>query len=434
MFRRTVWTVGLVLALALTIVVVGAVLGRTGGPDQTATTSGDPTVDRLRQSISQAQQRLRRLPGDWQTWAQLSLAYLEESRITADPTWYAKAQDAAGQSLAVRPEDNLAALVAQGALANARHDFAAAERLASTVVRADPYDSDGYAVLVDAETQLGHPEAATDAVQHLLDLRPGLPAYTRASYDLEQRGLTQAATDLMSRALAVALDRADVAFVRTQLGDLAFNAGDLATADANYAAGQRADPSNVALLRGRARVAAARGDVDDALTSYGTLTTRMPTPANLLEYADLLRLSGRAADAAAQVRLARAAHDLFVANGGVDGLTAAALAEAEGDPAAAVRAAQAEWDRRHFTDVADALGWALHLAGRDHEADVYSGLSRANGSRSATFAYHQGMIELALGDRTAARTHLTEALSINPYFSPLDAPSARRALAELGAS
>jgi tetratricopeptide (TPR) repeat protein len=427
--RRTTWTVGLVGVLALAIVVVGAVLGRTPSPPSDGQAAAAP--DRLQQSIEAAQQRLRRLPGDWQTWAQLSLAYLEESRITADPTWYAKAQDAAQQSLAVKPDGNLAALVAQGALANARHDFATAQRLASTVVTEDPYNADAYSVLVDAETQLGHPAAATDAVQHLLDLRPGLPAYARASYDLEQRGLTQAATALMTRALGTAIDRSDIAFTRNQLGDLAFNAGDLATADAQYAAGQKADPTSITLLRGRARVAAARGDLAGALAAYATLTTRMPSPSYLLEYADLLRAAG--ADPAPQVRLARAAHDLFVANGGVDGLTEAALAEAEGDPAAAVRAAQAEWGRRHFADVADALGWALHLAGRSQDGLVYSGLALSGGARSAVFAYHQGMIELSLGSRAAARSHLAEALAINPYFSPLDAPSARRALADLGA-
>jgi len=426
--RRTTWTVGLVAALAVAIGTVGAVLGRTPAPSPEAQTAEAP--DRLQQSIEAAQQRLRRLPGDWQTWAALSMAYLEESRITADPTWYAKAQDAAQQSLTVKPTGNLAALVAQGALANARHDFATAQRLASTVVTEDPYNADAYSVLVDAETQLGHPAAATDAVQYLLDLRPGLPAYARASYDLEQRGLTRAATDLMTRALDSALDRSDVAFTRNQLGDLAFNAGDLGTADAQYAAGQKADPASIPLLRGRARVAAARGDLAGALASYATLTARMPSPSYLLEYADLLRASG--ADPAPQIRLARAAHDLFVANGGVDGLTAAALAEAEGDPAAAVRAAQAEWDRRHFADVADALGWALHLAGRSQDGLVYIGLARADGARSALYAYHRGMIELSLGSRSAARSDLAEALAINPYFSPLDAPSARRALADLG--
>src|SRR5262249_48628268 len=159
-----------------------------------------------------------------------------------------------------------------------------------------------------------------------------------------------------------------------------------------------------------------------------------PTPGYLLEYASLLRVAGQDSAAQAQLGLAQAAHDLFVANGGVDGLTAAALAEARGDVAGAVKAAQDEWGRRHFADVADSLAWALHLAGRSSEALVYSGLARSSGAHSASYAYHQGMIELALGSRSAARTDLAEALSLNPYFSPVDAPVARRALADLGTS
>jgi hypothetical protein len=41
------------------------------------------------------------------------------------------------------------------------------------------------------------------------------------------------------------------------------------------------------------------------------------------------------------------------------------------------------------------------------------------------------MILAALGERSAAQRQLTEALGINPYFSPLHAPRAREALAEL---
>jgi hypothetical protein len=41
------------------------------------------------------------------------------------------------------------------------------------------------------------------------------------------------------------------------------------------------------------------------------------------------------------------------------------------------------------------------------------------------------MILAALGRRAAAQRQLTEALQINPHFSPLHAPRARAALAEL---
>ena len=54
------------------------------------------------------------------------------------------------------------------------------------------------------------------------------------------------------------------------------------------------------------------------------------------------------------------------------------------------------------------------------------------GERNALFRYHAGMIRLALGDLEGARSDLTEALSINPWFNPLAAPIAVSTLAELG--
>src|SRR5215470_11015611 len=85
------------------------------------------------------------------------------------------------RSLQLRPTGNPAALAGLGALANARHEFATARDLARRVLRMDPYSADAYGVLADAQTQLGSPLAATDAIQHMLDLRPGLAAYARAS-------------------------------------------------------------------------------------------------------------------------------------------------------------------------------------------------------------------------------------------------------------
>jgi len=354
------------------------------------------------------------------------VAYLERARISADPTYYPKADEAVRRSLAVRPADNVEARVAEGALANARHDFATARRLALAAIKDDAYDSEAYAVLADAETQLGHRDAASAAIQRQLDLRPGLTAYARASYDLEQRGRTAEATDLMRRALAAATDRHDIAFCRTQLGDLALHAGQLATADDEYKAGLAADPSSVALQHGRIRVAAAAGRTEEALAGYASLTARSPTPAYLLEYAELLRSAGR--DDRTALQLADAAQRLFTANGGVDGLAGAALAQAMGRPDVALREAKAEWARRQHADVADTLGWALHNVHRDREALRYARLAVGTGARSAGYAFHLGMIELSLGQRAAARTHLSDALAINPYFSPVDVPAARAAL------
>jgi tetratricopeptide (TPR) repeat protein len=420
---------------ALALVVAGGVLGR-GGVTPAEHIDSPRSVarpaDLLTASIAKQQKRLREVPGDWVTWAALSATYLEQARVGADPTYYPKAEGAARESLARHPDDNANALVALGALANARHDFATARDQARAALAINGSSSDAYGVLADALTQLGDAAGATDAVQHMLDLRPGLAAFTRASYDLEQRGRIDEASSLLQRALDDAVDPHDVAFCHNQLGDLAWQAGDVATAETQYTAALAADPAAIAGLRGKARTAAATGHVDVALGIWADLTRRTPTPPDLLEYADLLRVAGRASEADAQVQLAAAAQALFTANGGVDGIGSAAIALAQNKPDEAVDAARAEWGRRQFVDVADSLAWALHKAGKDAEALPYAQRVAATGARAPGYAYHLGVIELGLGQRDQARSDLTRAIRANPAFSPVEGPVAQQALAGLG--
>jgi tetratricopeptide (TPR) repeat protein len=426
--RRTLIRLGLAAALAAGLLTVAAVVVRPDAPAPAAqAAAAPPPVDRLAQRIERAQQQLRDVPGDWPAWAALGAAYLEQARITADPGLYPKAEEAARRSLELRPDDNGDGLVVLGALANARHDFADARDRAREALAVNDHDADAYGVLADALTQLGDAPGATEAVQRMLDLRPGLAAYARASYDLELRGQVTEAETLMRQALYNAVDPHDVAFCRTQLGDLAFGRGDLAAAEALYAAALVADPTAFGAQHGMARV---RGD----LAGYGELVARVPATSTLLEYAALLRLAGRQTESDQQVALASAAEQLFAANGGSDGLAAAELALAQGRPEDAVTAARAEWKLRQHPDVADTLAWALHSAGRDAEALPYAQRAVAGGSRSAVHAYHLGMIQLGLGQHAAARTELARALDTNPHFSPVDAPLARRALVGLRTS
>ena len=426
-----------VLAALVLLLVGGVVSGHRSaapapGPPAAAAAPADPPADPLADSIARAQNRLRTLPNDWQTWAGLASAYVEEARVTANPMYYQKAQGAAERSLSLHPNANVDAHVALGALANARHDFAAAREQARAALAIDGYSADAYGVLADAQTQLGDRTAATDAVQHMLDLRPGLAAYARASYDLELHGRNEDAAALMQRALDAATDPHGIAFCRNQLGDLAWQAGDLAGARAQYTAGLAVDPNAVVLRRGLAQVDAAEGHLAAALDGYADVTRRAPTPGYLIEYADLLHAAGRTADATAQHSLADAAVQLFTANGGVDGLATASLDLAEGRPADAVTAARAEYARRRHVDVADTLAWALHAAGRDAEALGYARQVAATGARNASYAYHLGATEAALGQRDAARVDLTRALHTNPHFSVLDAPAARQLLTGTG--
>ncbi|WP_143172573.1 tetratricopeptide repeat protein [Actinacidiphila paucisporea] len=102
-----------------------------------------------------------------------------------------------------------------------------------------------------------------------------------------------------------------------------------------------------------------------------------------------------------------------------------------GDPNRAVTVLTAEWTRRHSILVADALGWALHRAGRDPEALPMARQADRLGWRDALQHYHRAVIEQSLGDDRSALADLTRALTDNPRFSPLLAPDARTRLARL---
>ena len=430
--RRTLTRLALPAALAAAVLAVAGIATRPQATTPDPTVPAAQAVDPLAARVERAQQHLRDVPGDWGGWAALGATYIEQARVTADPALYPKAEQAARKSLRLRRDGNGDALVVLGALANARHDFATARDQARAALRVDPADADAYGVLADALTQLGDAKGATGAVQSMLDTRPGLAAYARASYDLELRGRIADAAGLMKRALDDAVDPHDLAFCRTQLGELAFGRGDLRSAGDEYAAALAADPASIAAQRGRARVRAAQGDLAGALAGYADLTTRLPGPSYLLEYAELLDVAGRPAQAGEQLALASAAQRLFTASGGRDGLATAGIALASGRSGDAVGAARAEWARRHHPDVADTLAWSLHAAGRDAEALTYAKQAISGGAHPATYAYHLGVIYLALGRTDAARTELARALDTNPYFSPADAPNARRALAALG--
>ncbi|MEU5696629.1 tetratricopeptide repeat protein [Actinosynnema sp. NPDC020468] len=384
----------------------------------------------LHRSISAAQARLRRTPADFTTWAALGSAYVEQARVTGDPAYYAKAQGALETSLRHGP-DNGWALIGLGALANARHDFATARDLAQRAVTALPDTASARGVLADATTQLGAAAEATEAVQRMLDLEPGVPSFTRAAYDLEQHGRVDAAREALERALEASVAPSDVVFCRYHLGELAFDNGDPEEAARQYDAGLSADPRDVTLLQGKAKVAAAAGRWDDALAGYHDLVDRVPLPQYRHEYANLLRASGRGAEAAEQFSLLDKQFALIAAAGGQDDLTASAVAADRGDAAAALTLASAEWSRRHHPLVADALAWALHLHGRDAEALDLAEVAASSGWRNAVFAFHRGTVLAALGRRAEAATALDTALAINPHFSFTDAGAARATLAGL---
>ena len=430
-----------VTAMAVALLVSGAVVFVRGAGDAADPASGHttsynlllPTSDAgsLDGAIASLQQRLREIPDDWRTFAQLGLAYVAQARVTADPSWYPKAEGVLRRSLRLRPDENVDGALGIGALDLARHDFASALRQGRRAASLDPYDADAYGVIGDALVELGRYRAAFDAIQTMVDTRPDLASYARVAYARELRGDVAGAERAMRLAFDAAGSPSDAAWTAYQLGELAFGSGEVAAARGWYARGLDLDPSYALNLAGMAKVAWARGDDDLAIRRYEDVAARYPAPEIVIALADLYRATGHAALADQQADVVRAMQELAAANGVNVDLELALFDADHGDPAGALSAARAEWARRHSIHVADAYAWALYANGRYRRASAFADRALALGTRNALFVFHAGMIRLQLGDRDGARRDLARALAINPDFSIQHAAEAARTLAEL---
>ena len=81
---------------------------------------------------------------------------------------------------------------------------------------------------------------------------------------------------------------------------------------------------------------------------------------------------------------------------------------------------------RPSVDGDDVLGWALARNGHCGEALGYSRRALRLGTQDALKFFHRGMIERCLGHGGAARAWFGRALGLNPHFSVLWSPVARR--------
>lgn len=378
--------------------------------------------------LTEARRAVRRTPEDPAAWAQLASVEIERARTTLDTARLDQAEKALHRSRRLDPGDNYQAELGLGRLANARHEFTDGRKWGLRTVRMAPDRAEGYGVLADAEIQLGHYGAARTAVQRMLDREPDTAAYSRAAYDLETHGRVRDAQIALRRAAQAAGTPDETAFAEERAGELAWSQGRLTQAERHFRQALDAVPRHPYAQSGLARVHAARGRTGTALRLYDRLTRRTPLPQFLLEAAELKR-AARGPDAASgELAALKAQLQVQRARGGPVDPHLALYAADHGEPKAAVRLLREEWRTTRSVIVADALGWALHRAGRDTEALPYVRTAARTGWKNALFHYHRGVVERELGRTNEGDRRLRQALRLNPHFSQSHAPEAKRLL------
>jgi tetratricopeptide (TPR) repeat protein len=390
-------------------------------------TGGGKALDR---TIASLQAHLRASPYDWRSHADLGLAYLQKGRLTADPTWYTKADGVLVRSLSLNQKENSHAVLGMGVLSLARHEFADALAWGRQARSLDPYDAEARGVIGDALVELGRYGEAIQAFQEMIDLRPDLSSYARVSYARELHGDISGAIGAMTEALAASGGvPEDAAWVASQLGDLYLGAGRVARAEREYRRGAYLAPTYVLPQVGLAKVAAIRGDIEQATEKLTGVVDRYPAPEFVILLGDLYRAAGRSGEAQAQYELVRAMQQLYRDNGVNTDLEWALFNADHGvGLEAALERARAEYQRRKSIHAADALAWTLYRTGQYREAARFSRESLRLGTRDPLLHFHAGMIAFRLGNRAGAEQHLSAAIAINPNFSFLHRDLAERTL------
>lgn len=295
-------------------------LGPTGGasPGRAAAAPSEAEAvppDARGREIGRLQDHLRQNPEDARSWAALGFALVEQARVTADPSSYPKAEGAFDRSLELQPEGNFTALSGRGALANARHDFAAGLSWGEKARATNPDNAEVHGVIGDALLELGRYPEAFAAFQRMVDLRPGLAAYARVSYARELRGDVEGAREALEAALEAAATPADAAFAQHFLGELAWNGGDVDEARRRYELAARLDAGFVPPRAGLARLRAALGETDRAVEEWRAVVARSPLPEYVAELGNLYLVIGRTAEAEEQFALLEAQQRLLRAGG-----------------------------------------------------------------------------------------------------------------------
>jgi tetratricopeptide (TPR) repeat protein len=382
---------------------------------------GQTTVDA---KIASLQSSLERDPRKVDTWVLLGRAWVQKARQAADPGYYANAGACADVALDLRPKYPLAMDLRALVLMN-NHAFAEARDLATATLAEDSDDMMALGVAADALLELGDFEKASAMVQRMIDLKPCLPSYARASYIRWLEGDTREAKQIIRLAMDAGLDQRDPepgAWVTVEAAKMFWHEGDYPGADAGFDRALSRFPDYAPALLGKARVAIAAGRFEDAAKLARRSYEASPLAETAWVWGDAERLAGHDA-------LAKEAHDRVVKLGrqGDRRTLAMFFATEDRDIGEALTAIEAEVKVRGDVYTHDAYAWALYRAGKLEAAKAESDKAMRLGTKDALLLYHAGAIQAASGDKRGL-DRVRQALKLSPMFQARGALEARALL------
>ncbi len=319
--------------------------------------------------IEAAERALELTPDSAPRLNDLALAYTKRARETSDISYYDRALETLERSLAIDSTSYEARRVRVWALLG-KHEFAAAHDEAVKLRNQAPDDVFAYGLLADSCIELGRYDEALDAVQWMLDLRPGnVPGLTRAAYLRELRGWTAGAITFMRQALerTPARESEDRAWLHVHLAHLEQQRGNLDAAEQHVDKALELFPGYHYALAQLGRIRMEQKRYDEAVEAFAKRYQAAPHPENLYELAQAQSKAGLDEQAAESYK--KFAKTALAESTIWDNANRELVAYlADRDPKQALEIAEKEFSRRKDVFTRDAYAWALYHVGELEKA------------------------------------------------------------------
>lgn len=382
--------------------------------------------------IVSAQNAIRQNSADARGYNMLASAFMQKARETGDFAINARAEEAIKHSFSIAP-DNYEALKMQAILKLVYHQFSEAEEIAKRALAKSPRDYEVYGTLVDAHIELGDYDAAVEAAQKMVDLKPNIASYSRVSYLRSLHGDTNGAIEAMKMAISAGNPQnpESIAWCRVHLGDELVNAGKPEDAEREYDHALYLFPDYHVALAGKARARFAANDTETAISLYKRAIDRSPSPEYIASLGDIYAKLGRAEEAKQQYEQVEFIEKIGASAGTYTNQLALFWANHDVRLDDALNAATREHAARKDIYTTDIYAWCLYKKGSFAEAQTAIDEALRLKTRDPRLFYHAGMIAAANGDNQKGADYLKQALEINPNFDVLQANIAKEKLNEL---
>ena len=367
-------------------------------------------------------------PADIKSKIALANNFILEARATGNYAYYDVAAMKLANDVLEIDSNNFEALTLKSLIYLSQHHFADGLATAERAKNRAPHNAFVYGVLVDGNVEMGNYDSAVLCAQQMMDIRPDLRSYARASYLREIYGDYPGAIDAMKLAIEAGAPGDEATeWSRIQLGHLYENTGDLKSAEMHYQIALTERPGYMYAYAGMARLAMASKDYNKAIDFYKQAATDAVEGAFKEELASVYLLSGQKEKANELTGLlieelnknAQAANtDESIGHYADKELAYAYLSINNYDKA--LEHAMLEYNRRPKNiEVNETVAWVNYKKGDASKALPFIAEALKTNSKNPTLLCRAGLIYLKAGDKEKAKQLLKEGTQNNPNINAL---------------